>query len=318
MHATQSFCFLSFSAFTLAGCGGQVDVADLAHSVDGVQDRTQVPDDVPRGGNDELDAAEATATDPPQAMNGAVPVLSDEPVLGGNSEPSAGGAMLELDPECYLPEHAMWWVPGPLPSSAPLPDDGCEFEVEGDDTSCRARWACCEMVYQVTFSVKDLGGETFATTDWWLSGGGSGGSAAPYAGEGSTGTATPYDGQTCPFLGEDAASVASQGFGYTPAWQLAVSEARGEDPPELDPTPVGCEYEVLEVACSATLRCAEHDYTAGFDDEGELVCTRDGEAVEPRLPALVAACQPDFFAQPPAEACFGAGWNRHFAFVSPE
>lgn len=239
---------------------------------------------------------------------------SSEPrgAMGGGAPAGSSMATMEqadaLDAECYDPDLAGKWG-----YYTPVPSEGCVFSVDGDDEACSAQWECCGHVYSVSFSLQEgPADQTYANLEWTFPPSSDGASAI--------GAAGPHDGETCPLLGDGAAAVASEGFGYTPAWELAVRDALGTDGEELDPIPLQCMYATSEDdPCTATIYCSEHSYTAGYDAEGELVCARDDMPVNPVSPEFPTfECEEDTaeYGFVPADPCFGPGWSKYFQIAS--
>jgi hypothetical protein len=172
-------------------------------------------------------------------------------------------------------------------------------------------------VFTVQFGLRSIEGELWAETTW---------SSSPRLGVPGVGssTGTLHEGQTCPLFGARAGAVAADGFGYSPAWYEAVADAVQTNTPvntpsTLDPLPLGCSF-ALDVTstseCSGTIDCPEHEYVAGHDADGQLICERDGIAVTPHSQGDTNYCGLERPGVLPADECFGPGWSLYFQLAA--
>jgi hypothetical protein len=281
---------LLLAAYWLSACGGRMDVADLDDDRASVKAADEAAGQAPQDASPSNDLPGSTAS---------------ATAIGPVSTTSA-----DLGPGvCYDPANEALWDPGESGGLVlPVPDAGCEYSVTGGEESCEGVFDCCGDLYRISYQ-RDSGlGES---TNW----------GSPNGGSRSAGSTEP--GAGCPLLDQGAADVASDGFGYSPAWYVAVEALPDPDAnsaptqfpePPLDPIPIGCVFEGSPDDCNGTMTCPEHQYYAGVDEDDELVCMRDGTRVEPRAPdAPDAGCigvgSP---ASVPANRCFGPGWSPYF------
>ncbi len=288
-------------SFQALACGGRVDIADVeredAELAEGEENGT-----------------EALST--PTAQSTEQPTPSSPTTLGPSSSSGSGLASdTQTAPspiydqttaleECFPTGDATLIDPGPQGGLVvfPTPEAGCTFDVDGTDNACTATWTCCGDVYTVDYSRLPYEDYSFS----WPSRIGTG-----------MGRAANEPGEACPLFDAGAAAIAADGFGYSPAWYLAVQEVYELPAGEmlLDPLPLDCEL-VPSVGdrCGATMVCPEHDYYAAFDEDGELVCRRDAEMYSPAAPgATFNGNGNSCFAHTlPADACFGPGWSKYF------
>lgn len=292
---------LFLAACWLSACGGRMDVADLDDDRANVNAADDAEENAPQNASPS-DASPSDAS-PSDALPGPTAVVtSGSPTTSENLDSAA----------CYDPAHEGLWDPGEQGGLVlfPVPDAGCEYSVTGDEESCEGVFECCGDAYTITYERDTGAGESTL----WVNPNGGGRSQ-------SLGSQNP--GAGCPLLDRGAADVASDGFGYSPAWYAAVEALPDPDAnsvptqfpvPPLDPIPLGCVFEGSPENCNGTMVCPEHQYYAGVDEEGELVCMRDGTRVEPRAPdALDAGCIA--VGSPmsvPANRCFGLGWSGYF------
>jgi hypothetical protein len=252
-----------------------------------------------------------------------------------SSETGDGGASSEVardysdyDPACYAAEYTEYWdTDAPNYYFTVLPNKGCTYHFTGNDDNCEGTWTCCNNTYNLRYE-RDLDAKV-ATTYVTSSLEGAGGYERWDESE-QTETVPPSNSpsklvpcrlkdETSPELSEVAA-IAADWFGYTPAWEQAVREERGETvaPGALDPMPLGCSLWLADNGCQARLTCREHEYEVRTGLDGELSCTRDGETVTPVSEPyeIVSSCNAENIGSLQADACFGPGWASYFEFAA--
>jgi hypothetical protein len=141
----------------------------------------------------------------------------------------------DLEPACYDPANIQYWDAGaPNNMLEPTPDQGCEYHFTGDDDACEGRWTCCGKEYRLRYE-RDLD-QKVQTTYGWLDGQPRGYNRVDESEVKPTVPPTPVQSKLvpCPLKDEaspelsEAAAIAGYWFGYTPAWEQAVRESRGE------------------------------------------------------------------------------------------